>query len=73
MGAAVVIGLSLVTMLMVIAVLILKRSRVRSQRDETPEDRYRREAQRLRPTDSDTWRGRRYGRGGSDSSPSSYP
>jgi hypothetical protein len=74
MGALVVFGLSLVIIVTVTTVLTLKRrSRVRRQRDETPQDRYRREVQHLRPTDDDTWRNRRYGSGGSDSPPSFYP
>jgi hypothetical protein len=74
MGAAVLIGVSLVIILTVTALFTLRRrSRVRRERDETPEDRYRREVQHLRPIADDTWRGRRYGRGGSDSPPSYYP
>jgi hypothetical protein len=74
MGEAVVVGVSLVIILTVTTVFTLRRrSRVRRRRDETPEDRYRREIQHLRPTGDDTWRGRRYGNEGSDSSPAFYP
>jgi hypothetical protein len=74
MGLGVLVGVSLMIVLTLAAALALRRrNRVDRQRDETPEDRYRREARHLRPTDGDSWRGRRYGSGGSDSSPSSYP
>jgi len=74
MGGAVVLGVSLVIILTVSAVFTLKwRNRARRQRNETPEDRYRRDAQHLRPTSRDGGRGRRYGSGGSDSSPTYYP
>lgn len=57
MGLGVLVGVSLMIVLTLAAALALRRhNRVDRQRDETPEDRYRREAQRLRPTDGDSWR-----------------
>jgi hypothetical protein len=72
MGAAlVVLTVSVVIVVAIAAVLTLRwRDRVRRQGDESLEERYRREVVH---SSSDTWRGRRYGAGGSDSPPSSYP
>jgi hypothetical protein len=74
MGAAVVVGVSLLAALVVIAALVLRRrTRLHSKRDLSPEDRYRRDIAQLRPDSDDSWRSRRYGRGGSNNAPSFYP
>jgi hypothetical protein len=69
----VLIGIALVVLLAVTAaVLTLARlKRRRLERDESPADHYQRQLAAIRSTErrTQTWRGRRYGEGGTDDPP----